>query len=226
VRGYDDICGIARALGAVGERWALLVVRELILGPKRFTDLRRGLPTMSENVLSQRLRELERAGLVQRRRLGPPTSVQVYELTGRGYELEPVLIALGQWGTRIPVETATNPDLSVDALIFALKTTFDPAVAGAMTVACQLRIGDDRFHAEVADGRFRVARGEVDGSDVTITTQAHTLQALVFADRPLADAERAGEVTVEGDHEVAATLLRCFPRSVPFTPDAGPGEVR
>src|SRR3954453_16256912 len=97
-RTYDDACGIARALDVVGERWALLVVRELVLGPKRFGQLHRGLPGMSPNVLSQRLRELEDAGVVEKHELDPPASVVVYGLTDRGRELEPVLHALGRWG--------------------------------------------------------------------------------------------------------------------------------
>ena len=100
---FDDPCGIARALNAVGERWALLVVRELVFGPKRYSDLHRGLPQMSQNVLAQRLRELEADGLVRRRRLGPPAPAAVYELTERGQELEPVLRALAQWGSRAPL---------------------------------------------------------------------------------------------------------------------------
>jgi DNA-binding transcriptional ArsR family regulator len=199
-----------------------LVVRELFFGPKRFTDLRRGLTGMSENVLSQRLRELEQTGLVRRRRLGPPASVWAYELTARGRELEPVLIALGQWGTGIPLDASTDPELSVDALVFALKTTFDADIAGAMEATCQLRLGDDLFHVEVADKRFRVARGEIGNPDATITADTPTLQALVFADRPLADAEQAGEVAVEGNYQVAEHLLQCFPRRVPSAPTSSP----
>src|ERR1700730_18727154 len=100
-RSYDAPCGVARALGAIGERWSLLVVRELLLGPKRFTDLSRGLPGMSQNVLSQRLRELEQAGIVRRRRLGPPAGTGVYELSGFRAPLEPVLLAIAPWGRRI-----------------------------------------------------------------------------------------------------------------------------
>jgi DNA-binding HxlR family transcriptional regulator len=99
LRTYGDPCGIARALDVVGERWALLVVRELLLGPKRFTDLRTGLPGASQNVLAQRLRELEQARVVRRRRLPPPARIWVYELTEWGLELEPVVLALGRWGS-------------------------------------------------------------------------------------------------------------------------------
>src|SRR5438309_4007503 len=102
-RTYGDACGVARALDRVGERWALMVVRELLLGAKRFTDLRAGLPHVSADVLAQRLRELEEAGVVQRRKLPPPAAVQVYELTAWGRELEPAVMALGAWGARAPL---------------------------------------------------------------------------------------------------------------------------
>ncbi len=215
MRGYDDPCGIARALGLVGERWALLVVRELVFGPKRFTDLRHGLHGISDNVLSQRLRELEQADIVRRRKLGPPSSTWTYELTERGRELEPVLRALGQWGSRLPVSDATNPDLSVDALIFALTTTFDADTAGHIEAVAQLHVGDDQFRAEVRHGHFRIARGDASNADVTITTDSSTLQSLVFAGQPLAKAEAAGKATIVGDRRAAEHLLRCFPPSVP-----------
>src|SRR5665213_1135148 len=120
-RTYGDSCGIARALDLAGERWALLIVRELLLGPKRFTDLRTGLPRVSADVLAQRLRELEGAGLVAHRKLPPPAAAHVYELTPRGGELEPVLLALGRWGSRIPLPPACAA-LSPDGLAVALKT--------------------------------------------------------------------------------------------------------
>ncbi len=151
---YDDPCGVARALDLVGERWTLLVVRELLFGPKRFSDLVRGLPGMSQNVLSQRLRELGNAGLLERRRLGPPVSGQVYELTERGAALRPVVIELARWGSRIP--TTSRADLSADALALALLTTFAPD--GAEDVRIALQLGDDRFAAEVVDGRLDVVR--------------------------------------------------------------------
>lgn len=101
-RTYSDACGIARALDAVGDRWALMVVRELLLGPKRFGDIRSGLPKLSADVLSQRLRDLEDVGVVRRSTVPPPASVKVYELTQSGLALEPVLVALGRWGGRTP----------------------------------------------------------------------------------------------------------------------------
>jgi DNA-binding HxlR family transcriptional regulator len=218
-RSYDDACGVARALHVVGERWTLLVVRELLLGPKRFTDLSRGLPGMSQNVLSQRLRELEEAGIVRRTRLGPPASTSGYELTARGAELERVLVALARWGSRVPLEAAG--ELTTDALVLALKTTFDPAVAGDLRARYGLRVGDDRFRAEIGDGRFGITRdgaprgGAVD-VDAVLETDARTLRALVFGGRPLADAEDSGDLRIEGDRRAAARFVTCFPRPTPL----------
>ena len=125
-RAYGDPCGIARALDVVGERWALLVVRELVLGPKRFTDLRTGLLGVSTDVLSQRLRQLEQAGVLRQVTLPPPGATRAYELTDRGRELEPVLHALGRWGSREPFP-ATDREMTVDAFAVALSTVFDPS---------------------------------------------------------------------------------------------------
>src|SRR5512132_2738011 len=130
-RTYGDRCGIARALDVVGERWALLVVRELLLGPKRFTDLRAGLPGLSPDVLSQRLRELEQAGLVRRRKLAPPAGSRVYELTERGVALEPVVLALGRWGASSPFPPG-DAGIGVDAFVIALRTLFDPRAADGL----------------------------------------------------------------------------------------------
>src|SRR5918992_4607364 len=157
---FDDPCGIARALNAVGERWALLVVRELVFGPKRYSDLHRGLPQMSQNVLAQRLRELEADGLVRRRRLGPPAPVAVYELTERGQELEPVLRALAHWGSRAPLPEDGAAELSVDALLFALRATFDPALAGGVLLRRPPDVAGGRVRLPPSGGRPPVDRGE------------------------------------------------------------------
>jgi DNA-binding HxlR family transcriptional regulator len=215
-RTYDDPCGIARALGMIGERWTLLVIRELVFGPKRFTDLSRGLPAMSQNVLSQRLRELQRTGLVRQRKLGPPASNRVYELTGLGAELKPVLIAIGRWGSQIPLDAApTASDLSVDALVLALVTTFDAAIAGDLAVRCELRFDDDRFHAEIADGHFAVDRGEAAQPDVILDADSPSLRSIVFGGRSLEDAIAAGDLRLKGSPELAGRFVRCFPRPTP-----------
>src|ERR671914_2996773 len=132
LRTYCDGCAAAHALDLMGERWALLVVRELLLGPKRFTDLRAGLPNVSPNVLAQRLRKLERAGVVRRRKLPPPAASRVYELTDWGLELEPVVISLGRWGARSPSKPC-DARLGVDSLILSLRTMFNPLAADGLT---------------------------------------------------------------------------------------------
>ena len=123
-RRYDDACGTAHALDLIGERWALLVMRELMLGPKRFGDIRADLPGISANTLTQRLEGLEASGLVVRRRLPPPASAQVYELTQWGYEAEPIVQSLGRWATRSPGHDPTLP-LSGTSLMLSFRTMFD-----------------------------------------------------------------------------------------------------
>lgn len=213
-RGYDDPCGIARALALVGERWALLVVRELLLGPKRFTDLSRGLPSMSHNVLSQRLRELEESGIVRKRRLGPPASATGYELTGLGKSLDPVLTALATFGSRLPLP-ATKATLSADAFMLALRTSFDATAAGDLDATYGLRLDDDIFHASIRHRHLDVARGAVADPDATITSDVKTLRAIVFGGRPLGDAVKAGDLTLEGDRTAAERFAVLFPRPQP-----------
>lgn len=210
MRSYDDPCGVARALAVLGERWALLVVRELLLGPKRFADLSRGLPTMSQNVLAQRLRELERSGVVEHRRLGPPTSARVYELTDRGRELDEILLALGRWGSRQPLPP--NGRLSVDALMLALRTTYDPDRAGHRPTRVGLRLDADQFVVDVDGSAVRIVRGAAGDCAAVLTTDPATLRDLVFGGRAAVDAETDGRLTVTGDRHAAETFLGCFPR--------------
>jgi DNA-binding HxlR family transcriptional regulator len=201
VRSYDDPCGLARALDLVGERWALLVVRELLLGPKRFSDLRRSLPGLSQNVLAQRLRDLEEAQVVTRRRLEPPASTWAYELTERGRALEPALLALAAWGSRAPLRSTL--ELSPDALMLALRTT---AVVPAAPARIELRLDDDRFAVEVGDD-VRIVRGaSAVPVDAVIAGSASAFRAVVFGDDPLA------RLAVEGDRAVAERFVRMFPR--------------
>ena len=207
-RTYGDPCGVARALDAVGERWALLVVRELLLGPKRFTDLHRGLGGASQNVLSQRLRELEATGIVRRRRLGPPAGAWAYELTEEGSALEPVLVALGRWGRSRPMTAAA--ELSVDALVLALQTTFDPAAAGDLEASLGLRVDDDQLEVAVAGGRLSVTRASAKDPDATLRTDVPTLRELAFRTRRLDDAAAAGAVEVDGDRAAVQRLLDAF----------------
>src|SRR4051812_7011894 len=165
-RSYEDGCATAYALDIVGERWGLLIVRELLLGPKRFTDLRGDLPTMSPTVLAQRLREFIRAGVARRRRLPVPAAAHVYELTEWGYKLEPVIQSLGTWALRSPVPPRTPPR-SVDANVLSLRVMFDPAAAEGRTVRYGLHVEERDYQVCVEDGELRLARGEVDAPDAT-----------------------------------------------------------
>jgi len=217
MRTYCDACAAAHALDLIGERWALLVVRELLLGPKRFTDLRVGLPGVSPNVLAQRLRELEQAGVVRRRKLPPPAGSRVYELTEWGMELEPVIIGLGRWGARSP-SRLRDATIGVDSIVLALRTMFDPQAAGGIEASYELRLGEDRFRAVVADGRFEVARGGVDGPDAVIETDPATLAALVFEGRELAEALSLGNVRIEGEESAVEHFLGLFALPEPAEP--------
>jgi DNA-binding HxlR family transcriptional regulator/putative sterol carrier protein len=209
-RGYEDRCGIARALDVVGERWALLLVRELLLGPKRYGDLQGGLGHISPDVLSQRLRGLEEAGILARRTLPPPASVPVYELTERGRSLEPVLVALGRWGAGTPLPEAAVP-MSVDAHLVSLRTLFSPERAGDLRARIALDLGRDRARVRIADGTIAVERGEDPAADATIAAEPSVLLAVLRERRSLADAEAAGELRLDGDRDAAQRFLTLFP---------------
>jgi DNA-binding HxlR family transcriptional regulator len=215
-RTYGDPCGIARALDVVGERWALLVVRELLLGPKRFTDLRTGLPHLSPDVLSQRLRELEGAGVLHRRKLAPPAASQVYELTARGRELEPILLSLGRWGTGVPFVPGEAP-LGADSSMLALKTLFDPAAAGDLDATFELRLGEQHFRARIGAGELDLVRGTAEAPDAVIETDSTTLATVLWHGYPLTDALRAGDVRIDGSRPAVERFLRLFaqPTNVP-----------
>ena len=220
-RTYGESCASAHALDLVGERWALLVVRELLLGPKRFTDLRAGLPHASPNVLSQRLHELEDAGVVRRGTLPPPAASRIYELTEWGKALEPVIIALGSWGSRSP-HRPRGAGMSVDCHVLALKTMFDPEKANGLDANFQLRIDGQRFRARVSEGKFEVSRGGLPEPDVTVTVSSDRLAALLWDGRTtLAEAKRAGELEVEGDEKALARFLQLFPQPEPVELPAG-----
>ena len=158
-RSYRQYCGVARALDFVGERWALLIVRELALGPKRFTDLRRGLPGVATNVLSLRLRQLERDGIVARRQLPPPAPAQVYELTEHGRDLVPIMLALGRWGASTMGPRTPEQAIRGEWLALALNAFFDAEAARGVTATIELDFEGDRFTVRIDDGRLEVNPG-------------------------------------------------------------------
>jgi len=219
-RTYADSCGVARALDVVGERWALLVVRELLLGPKRFTDLRAGLPTLGPDVLAQRLRDLEAAGVLARRTLPPPAGSRVYELTAWGRGLEPAILALAHWGDAAPGPAAPDAPRGADSAVLGLRAAFDPAAAGGWRATYALHLGADVFHVRIADGRMALARGAPpERPDVIIETSPDTLTALLRHETGLGDARRAGTLRFAGDKALVKRLLRGQGRSTLLVAD-------
>lgn len=215
-RSYDDGCAGAHALNLIGERWALLIVRELLLGPKRFTDLRAGLPGISPNVLTQRLEELEQAAVLRRLRLPLPAAVWVYELTAWGQELQPIIIELGRWGARSPSLPRGAP-LSVDSLILSFRAMFDSTAAAGLDATYEIRFGRDRFSAHVHHGQLDLARGSPERPDAIIDSDPDTLAAVVYDGRKLSEAVRSGEIKIEGDKSAARRLLALFSLPEPYT---------
>jgi DNA-binding HxlR family transcriptional regulator len=205
-RRYTDSCGIARALDVVGERWALLIVRELLLGPRRFGQLRDGLPDPSPNVLTQRLRDLEDDGILRKYLLDPPASVAVYELTDRGRALEPVLLELGRWGSATP--RTSGRELSPASMLIALKAMFDETTDARVTY--ELRIGNESFGIRIADHRVVISRGRPAQADAVLTTDVTTLRMVVFLGTGVRAAEAAGALTIAGDRRVAARFPKLF----------------
>jgi DNA-binding HxlR family transcriptional regulator/putative sterol carrier protein len=215
----DDGCAAAHALDLIGERWALLVARELLLGPKRFSDLESTLPHISPNVLSQRLRDLEALGALRRHKLPPPAASWVYELTEWGMELEPVLQQLGRWGARSPALPRGSP-ISLATLVTAMKTMFYPPAAHELDATLELRIGTDFFVVRVFNEEFEIAPGRATRPDVILEADVATFGALAFAGLSVTDAVTSGQVRLEGDVGVARRFSRLFrlPEPVVLTP--------
>lgn len=210
-RRFEDACAAAHGLDLLGERWALLVVRELMLGPKRFTDLRAGLPGLSANVLTQRLEALEEAGVVQRRRLPPPASAQVYELTPWGYEAEPILQAMGRWAARSPQHDVTLP-LGATSLMLSMRTLFDARHAAGTDLRIGFRTGAESFLGEVRDGRLSLERAPATlAADAVLAGTPPAIAALLYGGVPLAALEADGALTVQGDRAAVARWTGLFP---------------
>jgi DNA-binding HxlR family transcriptional regulator len=208
-RTQDDGCGIAHASDLLGQRWALLVVRELLLGPKRFTDLRAGIPDISPNVLGQRLGELEESDIVRRRKLAPPAAVQVYELTEWGRELEPAVLALGRWASGSP-SFPRDAEMGPDSLVLALKSTFQSEKADGLDATYELLLGEIPFNISVKAGEFEAARGEAEGPEATIRSDPNAIAGVVFGGKPLGKAVEAGDVRIDGSRRAVNALFRAL----------------
>lgn len=216
-RKYEDACGIARSLDVIGERWALLVVRELVFGPKRFTDLSAGLRGISQNVLSQRLRDLDAAGIVRRTMLGPPASTQAYELTALGSALEPVLVAMSRWGALTP--PAPGSEMSNDAFALALEALFVPAAQPTaetgssphFTGSVRLKLVRDAFDVRVGDDTIAIARATGADPGFVLEAPESVLRAVMFHRRTLGAAIAEGELRLTGGGpEATAAFLARF----------------
>lgn len=208
-RTYDDSCGIARALDLVGDRWTLLVVRELLLGPKRYTDLQAALRRIAPDILAQRLRDLEAGGLAERTELAGPGRARVYRLTERGRELQPVLLALGRFGSRLPLPDHPA-ELSPDATAVALLTVFRPERAAGVSARIALGLGVERFTVRLDDGRLSIDREPDADHDALLETTPGVLTQVLWHGLPTEDAEASGRLRVSGDRAAVDAFLGVF----------------
>jgi len=207
-RSYGQYCGLAHALDLIGERWSLLIIRELMTGPKRYKDLLKRLPGLGTNLLANRLQFMEQEGLLERRLLPPPASTEAYDLTALGGALEPVLLALAQWGhqTLPPPDKKTVHFASWSVL--AMKAVFRPDQANGMDDAYEYRIDDEVFHAQVRNGTLTTSQGPAHHPDFVLTTDGDTFLALVSGALHVNDA--LDRMTLTGDREAFTRSLALF----------------
>jgi DNA-binding HxlR family transcriptional regulator len=208
-RWYDDACGTALAMELVGERWSMLIVRELMYGPRRFSELRAGLPGISANTLTQRLATLQRADILVRRMLPSPASVQVYELTPWGYESEPAIMALGRWAARSPLHDPTL-FFSGASLMMSMRTMLVPERMGVIGGRIGVRLGEERFVATLGEGRLEVARGDAPDVDARIEVdRPWPLLCVIYGHEPIPRWEAEG-LRISGDRALAERFAGLF----------------
>ncbi|WP_199429487.1 winged helix-turn-helix transcriptional regulator [Qaidamihabitans albus] len=208
-RQYGQFCGLAHAADLVGERWTLLIVRDLLVGAKRFTDLRRGLPRIPTNVLSSRLKQLEGAGVIQRRVLPRPDGSVVYELTDYGNELEAIVLALGRWGARTMGEPGPEDIVTPDSLVMAMRSTFRREAALGLQASYELRVGDVVVHLRIDHGELKVAAGAQADADLVIEA-GPAIRSLLAAELTPAEAVESGSVRVTGDTALLDRFAEVF----------------
>jgi DNA-binding HxlR family transcriptional regulator len=196
-RTYDQYCGLARALDILGERWSMLVVRELLIGPKRFSDLMDGLPGIGANALSSRLKSLEADGLIEKRRLPPPAASTVYELTEQGRGLQPAVNELARWGVNLLDPPGPQTSFRTGWLVTSLRALFDPAAAGGINRTYRLDVDGEVFTARVADGAIEAFQGEEGAADVALASDSDTVLAVASGEITAEDAIEDGRINVE-----------------------------
>jgi len=221
---FEQYCPVAHAMSLVGERWALLVVRELMKGPRRYTDLAGGLPGIGTNVLATRLRELEAAGVVTRRRLPPPAASAVYELTEYGAELEEVLHAMARWGARSLGLPGAGDELDPDWGLNAFRALLYPERARDVTAHYVVRIGDDVFSVGLDAGCLHIAEGARGEPDADMAMDFPTFYELATGGLPAADAIDDGRLRVDGDRDAAIRFFEMFSAAPRMAPVAGDGD--
>ena len=199
-------------------------MRELLLGPKRFSDLRETLPGISANLLTQRLQHLESVAIVQRKRLPPPAASSVYELTEWGAESEEMIKVIGRWAARSPTMADGKP-MSVNSVILSLRTMFSPDAAGNLNAVIGLRFGDDEFLARLADGVLEITRGEADLGDAVISGDQNAFVGAVYGEVPLDELENAGDIALAGKRALIKRFCKLFPLPEQ-APALGAGDVQ
>lgn len=209
-RSYDQYCGLARALDLLGGRWTLLIVRELMTGPKRYKDLQSNLPGIGTNLLAQRLKLLEKEGVVQRRMLPAPASTEAYDLTERGRALEPVLVELVRWGHGIMGKPSEDDVHRAHWNILAMKAVFDPERARDVRAEYEYRIGDAVFHARVEEGELLTGQGPGLNPDFVLKTDTETFVALISGEITLEEAVESDRMRVDGDLDALQQSAELF----------------
>jgi DNA-binding HxlR family transcriptional regulator len=221
-RTYGQYCGVARALELVGERWGLLIVRDLLMSPKRYTQLRRGLPRIPSNVLSTRLKELEEAGVVRRRVLPRPASAVVYELTEYGSELEDIVVRLGYWGAKSMGEPRPDDSVSAESLILLLRNTVQADAARGLRASYELRVLEAVVQVHIDDGIVELGEGPADDPDLVIETDLNLRRLLLGELEPEAAVE-SGVLELDGRRELLRSFFEVFnPPAALAAPAAGP----
>ena len=208
-RRYDDACGTALALEFIGERWSLLIMRELVFGPRRFGEIRANLPGLSANVLTQRLESLEDAGIVRRFRLPSPANVQVYDLTAWGREAAPLMRDMGRWAARSPRH---DPSLFMSAAsaMMSLQALVDHTRAAELTVSAAFHFPGEDFVATVTGGEILVNRGVMEAPNLAFTGDTMALRRTIYGKAPLARDGAGGTLAFAGAADLAQSFVNLF----------------